>query len=77
MFKINHDKTFVYSLIQVRDLTRPILQREEPIESLMFLWANKTAIPHIECLETWWKNQGHGLDDDGDPNWDEEMEHTR
>ena len=53
MFKINHDKTFVYSLIQVRDLTRPILQREEPIESLMFLWANKTAIPHIECLETW------------------------
>ena len=50
MFQIIHDKHLVYSLIKVSKLTRPLLQGEQPIEDLMFLWANKTAIPYIKHL---------------------------
>ena len=50
MFPITHDKHLVYSLIKVTKLTEPLLQKEQPIEDLMFLWANTTAIPYIKYL---------------------------
>lgn len=50
MFRIVHDKHLVYSLIKVSELKKPLLQGEQPLEDLMFLWANKTAIPYIEHL---------------------------
>ncbi|KKM26819.1 hypothetical protein LCGC14_1580930 [marine sediment metagenome] len=53
MFQITHDKHLVYSVIKVTKLTRPIFQEEQPIEDLMFLWANKTVLPYIKHLETW------------------------
>ncbi len=31
----------------------------------------------ILCLQSMISAIGHGLDDDDDPNWDEEMEHNR
>ena len=31
----------------------------------------------ILCLQSMMSAIGHGLDDDDDPNWDEEMEHNR
>jgi hypothetical protein len=50
MFRIVHDKHLVYSLIKVTKLTKPLLKGEQPIEDLMFLWANKTALPYIRHL---------------------------
>ena len=50
MFQIIHDKYLVYSLIEVTKLTRPILKGRQPIEDLMFLWANKTALPYMKHL---------------------------
>ena len=50
MFQIIHDKHLVYSLIKVRELKKPLFQGEQPIEDLMFLWANQTAIPYIKYL---------------------------
>ncbi len=50
MFPITHGKHLVYSLIKVTKLTRPLLQGEQPIEDLMFLWANETAIPYVNHL---------------------------
>ena len=50
MFQITLDKDLVYSLIKVTKLTKPLLQGEQPIEDLMFLWANKTALPYIKHL---------------------------
>ncbi len=49
MFQIAHDGLFVYSLIEIREIKGPSL-KEETIEELMFLWANKTAIPYIEFV---------------------------
>ena len=50
MFQIIHDKHLVYSVIKVTKLTRPIFQENDLIENLMFLWANKTALPYIKWL---------------------------
>ena len=52
MFEIAHDNCFVYSIIEVSGLSKPLFKGEQPIEDLMFLWANKTAIPYLEYL---WK----------------------
>ncbi len=50
MFTIAHDKHLVYSLIKVKELTKPLFKEEELLEDLMFIWANSTAIPYIEYL---------------------------
>lgn len=63
MFQIIHDRYLVYSLIKVTKLTRPILQGEQPIEDLMFLWANRTALPYIEYLWNF-KDKGRSLVND-------------
>ena len=47
---ISHDRK-VYSLIKVTELTKPVFSEEGVIEELIFLWANKTAIPFIKHLE--------------------------
>ncbi len=50
MFQITHNKTLVYSQILVAHPTRKVIG-EESIEDLMFLWANKTAIPYLKWIE--------------------------
>ena len=60
MFSIIHDRYLVYSLIKVTKLTRPIFKGRQPIEDLMFLWANKTALPYIKWLWNF-KDKGHSL----------------
>ncbi len=50
MFEIAHDNCFVYSIINVIGLTKPIFKGEQPIEDLMFIWANQTAIPYLNHL---------------------------
>ena len=49
MFQITHNKTQVYSLITVTH-TRKVIS-EESIDGLMWIWANKTAIPYITHLK--------------------------
>ena len=49
MFQITHDRNLVYSLIKVTEIKTSSL-KEETIEELMFLWANKTAIPYMKHL---------------------------
>ncbi|KKN22413.1 hypothetical protein LCGC14_0915370 [marine sediment metagenome] len=49
MFQITHDNQFVYSLMRVTELTKSVI-KEESIEDLMFLWANKTAIPYLKWM---------------------------
>ena len=51
MFQIAHDNCFVYSIINVIGLTKPIFKGEQPIEDLMFIWANQTAIPYLNRLK--------------------------
>ena len=60
MFQITHDRNLVYSLIKVTKLTRPILKGRQPVEDLMFLWANKTALPYIKWLWNF-KDKGRSL----------------
>ena len=48
MFQITHDKHLVYSLIKITEIK--VKLEEETIEELMFLWANKTAIPYMKHL---------------------------
>ena len=50
MFAIAHDNCFVYSIINIKGLTKPIFKGEQPIEGLMFIWANQTAIPYLDWL---------------------------
>ena len=59
MFQITHDGLFVYSLIEIREIKGPSL-KEETIEELMFLWANKTALPYIKWLWNF-KDKGRSL----------------
>ena len=49
MFQIAHDNCLVYSLIKITEIK--VKLKDETIEELMFLWANKTAIPYME--ERW------------------------
>ncbi len=58
MFQITHDRNLVYSLIKITEIK--VKLEEETIEELMFLWANKTAIPYIEWLWNF-KDKGHSL----------------
>ena len=48
MFQIIHDQYLVYSLIKVTEIK--VKLEEETIEELMFLWANKTALPYMKHL---------------------------
>ena len=58
MLQITHDKHLVYSLLKITEIKTKL--EEETIEDLMFLWANKTALPYIKWL--WkFKDKGHSL----------------
>jgi len=59
MFQITHDRNLVYSLIKVTEIKTSSL-KEETIEDLMFLWANKTALPYIKWLWNF-KDKGRSL----------------
>ena len=50
MFQIAHDNCFIYSIINIKGLTKPIFKGEQPIEDLMFIWANQTAIPYLNWM---------------------------
>ena len=58
MFQITHDRNLVYSLIKITEIKTKL--EEETIEDLMFLWANKTALPYIKWLWNF-KDKGRSL----------------
>ena len=58
MFQITHDRNLVYSLIKITEIKAKL--EEETIEELMFLWANKTALPYIKWLWNF-KDKGRSL----------------